>query len=68
MSEKRYQIKSACPQCGCSGLTTLSREEIILRYGDVPNVELECSECMVRHTAKMSDACPEWDKECRSEK
>lgn len=67
MSEKRYQMKTACPQCGCSGVTPLSREEIMLRYGDVPNVELECSECMVKYTTKMSDACPEWDKDCRSE-
>jgi len=68
MTEKRYRIKTACPQCGCSGITDLSREEILLRYGDVPNVELECSECMIRFTKKMKDACPEWDEECRLEK
>jgi hypothetical protein len=43
--KKKYRIKSSCPQCGCTGLTTLSSEEIKKRYGDVPNIELECHEC-----------------------
>ena len=47
MSEKRYQIKSACPQCGCSFAQVLSKEELKKRYGDSPNIELECGECML---------------------
>ena len=43
--KKRYRIKTSCPQCGCSGLTHLSEEELKKRYGDVPNVELDCHEC-----------------------
>jgi len=65
MSNKRYQTKTTCPQCGCSALSHLSREEIKERYGDVPNVDLECGECMVKYTTKMKDVCPEWDKECK---
>ena len=35
------------------------------RYGDVPNVEMECGECMLQYETAMEDACPEWDKECK---
>lgn len=44
---KKYRIKTSCPQCGCSGVFHLSEQEIIQRYGDVPNIELECHECMM---------------------
>ncbi len=63
--DKRYTIQTACPQCGCSGATALSEEEMKARYGDVPNVEMECSECMAHYEAQMKDVCPEWDAECR---
>jgi hypothetical protein len=65
MSEKRYRIKTACPQCGCSFATHLTPEEIQKRYGDVPNVELECGECMLKYSTPMAQACPEWDEACR---
>ena len=65
MWNKRYKIKTSCPQCGCSALAHLSKEEMMERYGEVPNVELECSECMVKIKAEMKEACPEWDKECQ---
>lgn len=44
---KKYRIKTACPQCGCTGASVLSEEELKKRYGDVPNIELECHECMM---------------------
>ncbi len=47
MARKKYRIKTACPQCGCSGSANLSEEELKERYGDVPNIELECHECMM---------------------
>ncbi|MGM0452513.1 MAG: hypothetical protein ACQERN_05060 [Thermodesulfobacteriota bacterium] len=65
MTKQRYQIKTTCPQCGCSGVTHLSHEEMMERYGDVPNVEMECSACMAKYEEKMENACPEWDAECR---
>jgi hypothetical protein len=65
MSHKRYEIKSSCPQCGCSALSHLSKEEMMERYGDVPNVDLECSECTAKFNTKMKNVCPEWDKECQ---
>ena len=65
MTEKRYRIATSCPQCGCSAVSHLSEEEIRARFGDVPNVEMECGECMLKYTAPMKEACPEWDKECR---
>ena len=65
MSDKRYTIKSACPQCGCSLLSVLSKEEIKEKYGDAPNVELECGECMLKYEEDRQTACPEWDEECK---
>jgi len=62
---KRYHIKTACPQCGCSFATVLSKEEIREKYGDTPNVEMECGECMMQYETDMQTACPEWDEECR---
>ncbi len=44
---KKYRIKTSCPQCGCSGVSHLSEGEIKKRYGDVPNIALECHECMM---------------------
>jgi uncharacterized Fe-S cluster-containing protein len=65
MSEKkRYKIQTACPQCGCSGVAHLSAEEIKAKYGDVPNVEMECGACTLKYTTDIKTACPEWDKEC----
>jgi hypothetical protein len=64
MSKKKYHIKSACPQCGCSFTQVLSKEEIRKRYGDTPNIELECGECMLKFQAERKSACPEWDQEC----
>ena len=62
---KRYTIKNDCPQCGCTELTTMTPEEIKARFSDLPNVELECHECMMKYHAPVKDVCPEWDKECR---
>lgn len=65
--DKRYHIKSACPQCGCSFAQVLSGEELKKKYGDMPNVELECGECMIKFQEETKKACPEWDKDCRLE-
>jgi hypothetical protein len=35
------------------------------RYGEVPNFDMDCHECMAKYTAEMKDACPEWDKACQ---
>ena len=65
MAKKHYRIETSCPQCGCSAVSHLSAEEIKERFGDVPNVEMECSECMLKYHTAMEKACPEWDKECK---
>ena len=65
MAKKRYTIKTGCPQCGCSGVQALSEEEMRERYGEVPNFDIECSECMAKYAAEMKTACPEWDKDCK---
>jgi hypothetical protein len=65
MEKKKYRIQTACPQCGCSGVTVLSAEEMQERYGDLANVEMECGECMLKYQTEMKDACPEWDKDCK---
>jgi hypothetical protein len=43
----------------------LSKEELKQRYGDAPNIELECGECMLKFDTDRKSACPEWDEECR---
>jgi hypothetical protein len=68
MTGKRYEIKSACPQCGCSELTVLSKEEMEKKFGHVHNFDMECSKCMAKYTKKVEDACPEWDKDCKLNK
>lgn len=65
MAQRKYQVNTACPQCGCSAVSHLSKEEMEKRFGHVPNVEMTCSECMETYHASMADACPEWDRECR---
>jgi uncharacterized Fe-S cluster-containing protein len=65
MAKKHYKIETSCPQCGCSAVSHLSAEEIKKKFGDVPNVEMECSECMLKYHTAMEKACPEWDKECK---
>jgi hypothetical protein len=65
---ERYTINTACPQCGCSELNVLSDEEIEERFGDVPNIHMECSECALKYYTPMEEACPEWDKECKMKK
>ena len=65
MANKKYRIQTACPQCGCSGVTALSKEEMKSRYGDLENLELECGECMLKYETARKTACPEWDKECQ---
>ena len=65
MASKKYRIQTACPQCGCSGLTALSAEEMEERYGKLPNAEMECGECMAKFQAEMKTACPEWDADCK---
>ena len=57
---KKYRIKTSCPQCGCSGATNLSEEKMKERYGDVPNIELECHECMAKLDIEVKE---ETDKE-----
>ena len=66
MTQKnRFKLETTCPQCGCSAVSHLSQEEMMERFGDVPNVQMECSECMAKYAAPMKDVCPEWDKECK---
>jgi len=63
--KKRYTVKAACPQCGCSAATVLSEKELKARYGNVPNFDMECGACMAKFEVPAKDACPEWDAECR---
>lgn len=67
MKSQKYTIETTCPQCGCSAVSHLSTEEIRKKFGHVPNVELECGECMNKYSTPMEKACPEWDKECKME-
>jgi hypothetical protein len=53
MDKKKYRITTSCPQCGCGGTSHLSEKELKERYGDVPNIELECHECMMVMEAKV---------------
>ncbi len=51
MAGKKYRVKKSCPQCGCSHLTPLSEDQLKSKHGDVPNVELECHECLMKFEA-----------------
>ncbi|MGX9367030.1 hypothetical protein ACTVJH_13495 [Desulfoplanes sp. PS50] len=68
MSEKKYRIQTACPQCGCSAAAVMTDEEIRKRYGDAPNIHVTCDKCRAEYEAKMADACPEWDEACKMDK
>ncbi len=63
--KKTYRIQAVCPQCGCSSVSHLSEAEIEKRFGDAPNVHLECSECMLQYEKERAEVCPEWDQACR---
>ncbi len=52
---KKYRITTSCPQCGCGGTSHLSEVELKKRYGDVPNIELECHECMMIMDANVQE-------------
>lgn len=52
---KKYRITTSCPQCGCGGEAEMSEEELKKKYGDVPNIELECHECMMVMEAKVEE-------------
>lgn len=52
---KRYKLKSSCPQCGCSEVAHLSKEELKKRYGDVENIELECHECTMAMETEVAE-------------
>ena len=67
MTKKQYTVRTSCPQCGCSAVSHLSKEEIKDKFGDVPNIEMECNECVTKYETDMKTACPEWDKDCRLE-
>jgi redox-regulated HSP33 family molecular chaperone len=49
--EKKHKIQTACPQCGCSNVNNISEKELKEKYGDVPNIELECHECLTKYHA-----------------
>jgi hypothetical protein len=50
--KKKRTINTACPQCGCSNIAHISDEERKEKYGDVPNIELECHECLIKFEAE----------------
>ena len=56
MGKKKYRIKTSCPQCGCGGEAEMSEEELKEKYGDVPNIHLECHECMMVMDADVTEA------------
>ena len=55
MGKKKYRIKTSCPQCGCGGEAEMSEEELKEKYGDVPNIHLECHECMMVMDADVTE-------------
>ena len=66
MTQKTYRIQTACPQCGCSAVSHLTTEEIKEKYGNIPNVEMDCRECQLKYQTSMKLVCPEWDLACRA--
>jgi hypothetical protein len=64
MSKKRYEVKGACPHCGCGTVSHLSAAEIKERTIDGDNLEINCPECMEVHKANIRTVCPEYADEC----
>ena len=64
MSKKRYEVKGACPHCGCGTVSHLSGAEIKERTIDGDNLEINCPECMEVHKANIRSVCPEYADEC----
>lgn len=60
MSNKTYQMETSCPQCGCSAVSHLTADQIKERFGDVPNVDIECSECSKKFQTSMKEAVMAW--------
>ncbi|MCF8075165.1 MAG: hypothetical protein K9K63_15610 [Desulfotignum sp.] len=52
---KKYRITTSCPRCGCTATSAMTEEEIKEKYGDVPNIELECNECMMKLEADVQE-------------
>ena len=64
MKKNRYEVKGACPHCGCGTASHLSAEEIKTRTTDGDNLEINCPECMEVHRANIRSVCPEYADEC----
>ncbi|MDY0131566.1 MAG: hypothetical protein RBR53_02750 [Desulforegulaceae bacterium] len=52
---KKRKIQTSCPQCGCSNIAHLSEKDLKEKYGDVPNIELECHECLLKYHPDKKD-------------
>jgi len=52
---KKYRINTSCPRCGCTATSAMTEEEIKEKYGDIPNIELECHECMMKLEADVQE-------------
>jgi transcription elongation factor Elf1 len=64
MTKKRYEVKVACPHCGCGTVSHLSADEIKAKTIDGENLEINCPECMEVHKANIRSACPDYADEC----
>jgi hypothetical protein len=64
MTKKRYEVKGACPHCGCGTVSHLSADEIKAKTIDGDNLEVNCPECMEVHRANIRSVCPEYADEC----
>ncbi|MEW5734320.1 MAG: hypothetical protein AB1921_05675 [Thermodesulfobacteriota bacterium] len=62
---RKYKLTGKCPQCGCSAVSHLSKEEIEKRFSGVNNVTLTCGECMKQYLADIRESCPEYADECK---
>ncbi|MBU2489740.1 MAG: hypothetical protein KKA60_10145 [Proteobacteria bacterium] len=62
---KKYRLEGKCPQCGCSSVSHLSKEEMDKHFKGLDNLELDCGECMRKFTEKAATACPEYAKDCK---
>ena len=52
---KKYRITTSCPRCECTATAAMTEEEIKEKYGDIPNIELECHECMAKLEADVQE-------------
>lgn len=64
MSDTKYTVKTACPECGCVKECSYTGEEMRDKYGNVKVVSDECGKCLSSYENPIESACKAWGTDC----